>query len=291
MSHTERPPFLDHVEAYLRAFDTPVNERPSSRSATPAEPKPNAPVCAIFSPHPDDEAIMGGVALRLANERGWRVVNVAVTLGSRLDRRAPRWAELTDCCRYLGFELVAASGTPGVSLEGVSPSGALQETEAWQHAVNAAVEILATLKPRVIICPHELDGHPAHVATYHLVKAAIPLALVGPVDVLLSEYWNTQMHPKLAVQLEPQSVATLMQGLAFHVGEVARNPYHLLLPVWFMDSARRGAERVASVGGDSLGFPFAALYGWLRWNCGEWSTPQSAIWRANDAVWPLQLED
>ena len=290
MSHTERPPFLDHVEAYLRALDTPIREHTPSNSPAPAEPKPNAPVCAIFSPHPDDEAIMGGVALRLANERGWRVVNVAVTLGSRLDRRAARWAELTECCRYLGFELIAASGTPGVSLEGVNPDGALQKTEAWQNAVSAAAETLATLRPRVIICPHESDGHPAHIATHHLLKAAIPRALSGPVDVLLSEYWNTQLHPKLAVEISPQTVATLMQGLAFHVGEVARNPYHLLLPAWFMDSARRGAERVASVGGDALGFPFAALYGWSHWNGREWSTPHAAIWRANDAAWPHPLE-
>ena len=43
---------------------------------------PDAPRALIFSPHPDDECIIGGLALRLMREGGMRVVNVAVTQGS-----------------------------------------------------------------------------------------------------------------------------------------------------------------------------------------------------------------
>ena len=50
----------------------------------------DAPVALIFSPHPDDECINGGLALRLRREAGMRVVNVAVTLGSNEARRAGR---------------------------------------------------------------------------------------------------------------------------------------------------------------------------------------------------------
>ena len=41
-----------------------------------------APKVLIFSPHPDDEVIIGALPLRLLREFGVRVVNVAVTLGS-----------------------------------------------------------------------------------------------------------------------------------------------------------------------------------------------------------------
>jgi LmbE family N-acetylglucosaminyl deacetylase len=44
----------------------------------------------ILSPHPDDECISGGLALRLMHENGWHVVNVAVTLGSNKDRQKER---------------------------------------------------------------------------------------------------------------------------------------------------------------------------------------------------------
>src|SRR3989338_3589235 len=66
----------------------------------------------IFSPHPDDEALIGGLALRFLRS-GYRVVNVAVTLGSKLERRAGRLAELRDSCDCLGFQL-AIIGTDGL---------------------------------------------------------------------------------------------------------------------------------------------------------------------------------
>jgi hypothetical protein len=61
----------------------------------------------IFAPHPDDEVIIGGLPLRLLRERKMNVVNVAVTLGSRVDRQVERWQELKNCCDYIGFGLVA----------------------------------------------------------------------------------------------------------------------------------------------------------------------------------------
>src|SRR5207249_7601791 len=62
---------------------------PSPRPAT----APNAPKVLIFSPHPDDEVIIGGLALRLLREARWNVVNVAVTQGSKKERQAERFQE------------------------------------------------------------------------------------------------------------------------------------------------------------------------------------------------------
>ena len=53
----------------------------------------DAPIALIMSPHPDDECIMGGLPLRLMREAGFRIVNVAVTLGSNMDRRKERLCE------------------------------------------------------------------------------------------------------------------------------------------------------------------------------------------------------
>ncbi len=41
----------------------------------------------LFPPHPDDECVNGGLALRLLREAGMRVITVVVTLGSKLERR------------------------------------------------------------------------------------------------------------------------------------------------------------------------------------------------------------
>ena len=41
---------------------------------------PNAPKALFFAPHPDDECISGGIALRLLREGRIKVINVAVTM-------------------------------------------------------------------------------------------------------------------------------------------------------------------------------------------------------------------
>src|SRR5215212_110694 len=75
-----------------------------------APPKPKVPATApkalIFSPHPDDEVIIGGLPLRFLREAGFNVMNVAVTQGSNKGRQAQRWKELTACCNYIGFGLI-----------------------------------------------------------------------------------------------------------------------------------------------------------------------------------------
>ena len=48
----------------------------------------DAPKVLIFSPHPDDEVIIGGLALRLMREAKWNVINVAVTQGSNKARQS-----------------------------------------------------------------------------------------------------------------------------------------------------------------------------------------------------------
>jgi len=72
---------------------------------------PDAPVALFFAPHPDDETISGGMALRLMREAKMRVVNVAVTQGRIPERHGPRLKELQSACEYLGFGLIT-TGPP-----------------------------------------------------------------------------------------------------------------------------------------------------------------------------------
>ncbi len=79
-----------------------LNEGVSPRGPRPApaagrQPPPaTAPQALIFAPHPDDECIIGALPLRLLRELKMRVADIAVTLGSRKDRRQERWQ---DCAR------------------------------------------------------------------------------------------------------------------------------------------------------------------------------------------------
>jgi N-acetylglucosamine malate deacetylase 1 len=233
-------------------------------------PAGNAPVCMVFAPHPDDEAIFATLPLRLRHEDYWRVINVPVTLGSRLDRRAARWQEMQNCCAHLGFDVASATGKASQGLEHAQIAHRRSNPVQWAANVARIAKLIKKFQPSVIVCPHAQDGHPVHMGTHWLVLDA--LRLLAPkhtVHLLLAEYWNTQLQPRLMVEANSAQVGHMLGALMQHTGEVARNPYHLTLPAWLMDGVRRGAERVGAPGSAAPKFDFAALYGWQCWQAGK----------------------
>lgn len=254
-------------KAALHLVGAEDREPPRLDLDPPLHPEPDAPVCLIFSPHPDDEALVGGLPLRLRRDHGWRVVNVAVTLGSRVSRRAQRWDEARRSCACLGFELASPVGRAGQALQRITPQAARLEPAHWRQAVERAAALIERWRPRVIQAPHALDGHDAHIGTHRLVGDALRLcgSSVRP-QLVWSEYWNTQLRPGLMVELSDADVVRMMAATALHTGEVERHPYHRSLPAWLIDGARRGAERVGAPGSRAQPMNFAALYGWQRWD-------------------------
>ncbi len=81
--------------------------------------------------------------------------------------------------------------------------------------------------------------------------------------------------PNLMVELSVEDVTRMITALSFHVGEVQRNPYHLLVPPWMQDNVRRGGELVGGQGGAAPDFSFATLYRVRRWASGE----LQPVWR------------
>lgn len=239
-----------------------VDLPPSSSPQPPA----SAPKVLIFSPHPDDEVIIGGLALRLLRERRWNVLNVAVTLGSNRARQPERWKELTACCSQIGFGLVQ---TRENGLEGVNQKTRSQNPTTWNSSVARIAEILVEHKPRVILFPHAEDWNSTHIGTHYLVVDA--LSSLGPdwgCYTLETEFWGAMDDPNLMVELGEQDLADLITALTLHAGEVQRNPYHLRLPAWMIDNVRRGGELVGGQGGAAPDFTFATLYRLRRWrNC------------------------
>jgi hypothetical protein len=64
-------------------------------------------------------------------------------------------------------------------------------------------------------------------------------------------------------------LADLVAGISFHVGEVRRNPYHVLLPPWMLDNVRRGSELVGGQGQGAPDMMFAILYRLTCWRQGN----------------------
>lgn len=215
----------------------------SLRALFPASPlvkKESIPMTVmILSPHPDDESIVGSLALRLQQENNAHIVNVAVTMGSKKDRQKTRLKELTEACRLLDMELVTLP-------------------DDWTQKKKELKSLIQKYQPQLIIAPHLKDHHPTHIRTgqlLHKVTDAKSHYLVA-----WSEFWAPLDKPNALVEVPEELLALQMEALSRHVGEVERNPYHLRLPAWMMDNVRRGSEVIAGKGAEAAQFPYGVLY-------------------------------
>jgi len=256
--------FVDEFARVVRQGRAcPLGELPAKQTTAINSGSPTA---LLFSPHPDDESITGGLALRLLREARWNIVNVAVTLGSKRERRAARREELRQACHFLGFEMVAA-GENG--LERINASTRAHNPNQWSASVAAISTILREQRPAAIFFPHEQDWNSTHIGTHLLVLDALTQS--GELDCFLveTEFWGQMTTPNLLVEYGEAEVADLVAAVSFHVEEVRRNPYHLGLPAWMNDNVRRGAELVGGQGKPAPDFLFGQLFRLRRWRAGQ----------------------
>jgi LmbE family N-acetylglucosaminyl deacetylase len=252
------------TEAIQEALSFPLGGfAPAARPSL----RPDAQKALFFSPHPDDECISGGIALRLLREARMNVLNVAVTQGSKKERRAERLYELQGACNYLGFGLITTCPN---GLEKINLKTRADDSPHWSASVTVIANILQQHQPRVIMFPHEHDWNSTHIGTYFLVMDALKHM---PADfepfLVETEFWGQMTDPNLMVEISPQDLTDMICALTFHIGEVQRNPYHLLLPAWMLDNVRRGAELVGGQGAVAPDFRFAALNRLRRWRRGN----------------------
>ncbi len=257
-------PYATMVSGYAKAFRE-GKTFPNGGYDRPPRPaiSESAPRALIFSPHPDDECIIGGLALRLLKEAGIRVINVAVTQGSNRDRQEARLEELRAACDYMGFGLVQI-GDRG--LEGVNDQRRTNDPDSWANDVETIWQILSAQQPAVIFVPHLTDWNSTHIGVHWLVMDALAKA---PSDfrtcVIETEYWGAMANPNLMVASSEEDVTEMVTGTSFHIGEVTRNPFHLLHPAWMQDNVRRGSELVGGQGEAAPDYSFATLYRASYW--------------------------
>jgi LmbE family N-acetylglucosaminyl deacetylase len=240
-------PYLEFVEGIQAGIEAARGATVSGKT----EPVVSDSKVLLFSPHPDDECITGLLPLRLMREMGKQIINIPVTFGSDLDRQAGRAAELENACGYLGWEI-------------------FQGLENFQSLeVEDAVRVLETFQPEIIFMPHSNDWNSRHISTHFLVVDA--LKQMNPefsCTVVETEFWGAMDDPNLMVEGDAQTVADLVAATSLHAGEVARNPYHLLLPAWMQDNVRRGGELVGGAGSTPPAFSFATVYRLRKWQDG-----------------------
>ncbi|GLH71693.1 hypothetical protein GETHLI_01950 [Geothrix limicola] len=268
-------PFTSYVTGIAQLMEearsVPLGDIPPAAAPVLRE---DAPRALVFSPHPDDESIIGALPLRLRRELGYDVRVVAVTQGSRADRQAARFEEMQGACNYLGFKLVPTCPN---GLLNINPKTRNGNPAEWAAAVGIIAKILIDHQPSVLFMPHDQDWNSTHIGTHFLVTDA--LKTLGPsfkCRIVETEFWRAMAEPNLVIESTPEEVADLVAAISFHKGEVVRNPYHLTLPAWMADNVRRGGEIVGGQGGAAPTFPFATLYRVRDWLMGAFDTAPRA---------------
>ncbi|MBY0518673.1 MAG: PIG-L family deacetylase [Bacteriovoracaceae bacterium] len=201
----------------------------------------------LVSPHPDDEVLMGALAMRLQLENKMKVINVAVTLGSDKSKQVQRKNELTAACKNLKWENFFLP----------------EKISAKKTKLKA---ILKKYQPTLIIAPHDKDLHPTHEMTSQLLKDCLG---TQKVTVAWAEYWAQMKSPNTIIEVTEDIHLKQVRALEFHQGEISRNPYHIRLLGWQMDNVRRASEILAKKGANSASMLAGQLYRLEKWENGK----------------------
>ena len=135
----------------------------------------------VVAPHPDDEAIGCGGAIRLHAQRGDRVVVVFLTSGELGLKHLPR----DEACRIREDEANRAA-----EILGVNQLHFLRRPEWFLSDCSDAVAkelsaVLASESPNKVYVPHTLESHPDHQISMPILRQAIPMSEI-PLPLVLN---------------------------------------------------------------------------------------------------------
>lgn len=217
----------------------------------------------VVSPHPDDEVLGAGATLALLASHGWRIVNLACSLGRPADHSRRR-RELFDAAERIGFETVVMDPLAAIS-------GADDPVRAEDDVANAVISLVAELSPDLVVSPHPRDRHHGHEMVGRGVRRALT-----QIDRELTWWmwglWGELPNPTLYVPFDEEILRTVAHALDAHAGENARNAYDRLLPARAITATVLGTERIFGFGSPQADpAPYAELLTELSFG-GVWRT-------------------
>jgi len=154
-------------------------------------------------------------------DAGWRIVNVACSLG-RAGQRRRREAELREACQRAGFELC-------VPKRPVSISPGCDALAAQAELTDLAGEALARAAPAIVLSPGPGDLHHGHQLVFRAVRDAIGERGPAAPRWWMWALWGSLPQPTLATAFDKQRLEEALAALAAYEGELARNDYRRLV--------------------------------------------------------------
>jgi LmbE family N-acetylglucosaminyl deacetylase len=206
------------LNQYLKIID---NKKSSKHSKS----KLNKNILLIPA-HPDDEVMIGSLALRLKMEHACNIYVLPYSFGSLKKRQAQRKKELSKACLILGFTLLER--------DNLAP---LLMTELNQR--------LKQMNFDLIITHHQKDGHPTHMSCAKLVMKSTQKFKL---PVVVADYWAPNFLANFFVEISTDHLKILYRALVCHQGEIKRNPYHKSYPAFLINNYRLASESVGQFG-------------------------------------------
>lgn len=198
------------------------------------------PLVLHFAPHPDDECLgVGGGLLQLAAQ-GFRVINVACSLGKDddIDRRRD---EVTRACAELGIELLILE--PRIKYSRNDDRAAAES--ALTERVRALIQ---EYRPSIIVSPSPHDRHHGHELVARAVHRGAELSNVRPLCWWMWGLWSDLPIPNVLIPLSASTMEQVERALMAHAGELDRNDYTRLLRGRAIMNSCVGYERVYGFG-------------------------------------------
>jgi LmbE family N-acetylglucosaminyl deacetylase len=198
-----------------------------------------APTLLHVSPHPDDEAVGCPAALLHFHDRGWRVVNLVVSLGfpAQQSRRRAETAEAT-----------ARAGFVAHVLDPPLPIAISDDLEA--SVARLAGELPALVgqyDASVVVSPSPHDVHHGHEVVGRAVQRAMA-ELPDSTRWWMWGVWGDLPAPNIYYGFDQSVLDRALHILEAYAGELERNDYRGLLTGRAMANTVLGAERVFGFG-------------------------------------------
>jgi LmbE family N-acetylglucosaminyl deacetylase len=209
------------------------------------------PTVLHVSPHPDDELLGAGCTLLLLRDQGFKIVNLACSLGRRTQHQRRR-SELQEASGRSGFDLRICD--PLLQLSTGDDVSAAEDLLVGQ--LGALVE---ELSPILIVSPQEHDGHHAHEVVGRATRQMME-SVADPPTLWSWGLWADLPRPTVYVPYGEPTLARVSHALDAYQGENARNDYRRLLKAKAITHAVLGSERVFGFGSATASpLPYADL--------------------------------
>ena len=164
------------------------------------------PTAVFVQPHPDDEAIFTGGAMRRAADAGWRVILVLGTAGE--EGTMPDWVTV-DAADHRRKETASAAAVLGAHEihylgfrdSGMAGTATNRRSDTLSASIGEATEVLERLLARcgadavVGQDPNGIYGHPDHLAVHRIVADASAAVGVGEIlEATIDRRWLGELR-------------------------------------------------------------------------------------------------